>query len=159
MRAAVAIVAALLLAGCPGGKGEDESQHSPPETSTSTANPQAVPEKSVAMNPVAAPQKDLPGNRIPAAATNLVQVELTEYEIKMPDALAAGHQTLNITNAGKQNHNFAIEGPGVQTKLASDLMRGDSQQIGLDLKPGTYTIYCPVDGHRGRGMQRTLTVR
>ena len=159
MRAAVAIVAAFLLAGCPGGRGEDSSQNSPTRNSTTTMNTQAVPEKSGRMNPVVPPEKELPTNRIPAAATNTVQVQLTEYEIKMPDTLAAGHQTLQITNAGKLNHNFAIEGPGVQTKLASDLTRGDSQQIALDLKRGIYNVYCPVDGHRGKGMRRSVVVK
>ena len=57
------------------------------------------------------------------------------------------------------SHNFAIEGNGLSQKLASDLPRGDTTDLSVDLKPGTYTIYCPVDGHRGKGMQRTLTVQ
>lgn len=154
MRGVVAIAAVLLLAGCPGGRGQDESQVSPSQNSTSTQNTQAVPENSASMNPVA----PSPANQIPAAG-GVVQVQLIEYEIRMPDTLPAGHTTLQITNGGKLNHNFAIEGPGVQTKLSSDLTRGDSQQIGVNLRPGTYTVYCPVDGHRGKGMQRTVTVK
>jgi plastocyanin len=158
MRGVVVVAAVLLLAGCPGGRGQDESQVSPPRNSTAPQNTQAVPENSASMNPVAPPHKELPGNRAPAA-TSVVQVQLIEYEIRMPDTLPAGHTTLQITNGGKLNHNFAIEGPGVQMKLSSDLTRGDSQQLDVNLHPGTYTVYCPVDGHRGKGMQRTLTVK
>ena len=134
MRTVLAITAIALLAGCPGNH-------------------------TTAMNPVAPPHKDDPSNRIGAAATLPIQVQLTEYEIQMPDTLPAGHQMLHITNAGKQNHNFAIEGPGVQTKLSSDLTRGDAGEIAVDLHAGTYTVYCPVDGHRGKGMQRRVTVK
>jgi len=34
-----------------------------------------------------------------------------------------------------------------------------TQALTWDLKPGTYTIWCPVDGHRAKGMQTTLTVK
>jgi len=130
-RVAAVAIAALLLTGCPGGKGQDESQATPPRNSTTTPANAVNPGNSSSMNPAAAPQKD----RLPAAAsTSTVQVQLTEYEIQMPDTLPAGHTTFNIANAGKLNHNFAIEGPGVQTKLTQDLTRGDTQQIGVDLK-------------------------
>ena len=159
MRLAAVIVAAILVAGCPGNQPEDASQNAPPKTSTTTQNPVAVPGRTATMNPVVPPQQDLPGSRVPAAATAEASVQLTEYEIQMPETLGAGRQTLRITNAGKMNHNFAIEGNGIAAKLSSDLPRGDTAPLTLNLAPGTYTVYCPVDGHRGKGMQRTLTVR
>ncbi|PYQ48386.1 MAG: hypothetical protein DMF59_16160 [Acidobacteria bacterium] len=110
------------------------------------------------MNLITPPSRELPSQRIKTVATQQIQVQLTEYEIRLPDTLPAGHQTLHIANAGKLNHNFAIEGNGVSQKLASDLTRGDSTELGIDLKPGTYVVYCPVDKHRGRGMERTITV-
>jgi len=77
----------------------------------------------------------------------------------MADVLHPGRQTFKIANGGKETHNFVIEGAGLSLKLASDLARGDTAEMPVDLKPGTYTIYCPIDGHRGKGMQRTVTVR
>ena len=151
------VLTALLLIGCPGNqRHEDESQNALPKTSTTAANPQAVPEKSAKMNP-ATPPTAL-GNRPAVAATPQIQVQLTEYEIQMPDAIAAGAQTFHITDAGRLNHNFVIEGNGISQKLANDLTRGDSADMTVNLKPGTYTVYCPVDKHRARGMQRTITV-
>jgi uncharacterized cupredoxin-like copper-binding protein len=140
MRRLALIAVVLLLTGCPGNqRGEDFSKSSPPKTTTTTANPQAMPERT-------------------AAAAPEIQVQLIEYEIRMPDTLAAGPQTFHVANAGKQNHNFAIEGNNLSTKLSSDLTRGGTNDVTIDLKPGTYTVYCPVDKHRGRGMQRTITV-
>ena len=119
---------------------------------TTTRNPQSVPENSTAMNPVTTQQAS------PRAAPT-VDVQLTEYEIRMPDSLGAGPQRFRIANGGKQTHNFVIEGPGVSQKLASDLSRGDSTELAVNLPAGSYTVYCPVDGHRGKGMQRTIVVR
>jgi uncharacterized cupredoxin-like copper-binding protein len=156
----VLAIAALLLTACPGDRRTDESQHGAAQTSTTTRNPQAVPENSTAMNPVVPPQTSMPSTRVGGAASApTVDVQLTEYEIRMPDSLTAGPQHFRITNGGKQTHNFVIEGGGISQKLASDLTRGDSTELTLNLPAGSYTVYCPVDGHRGKGMQRTVTVQ
>jgi uncharacterized cupredoxin-like copper-binding protein len=152
--------AALLIAACPGDRRTDESQNSPAQTSTTTRNPQAIPENSTAMNPVTPPQTSRPSTRAGGTATSpTVDVQLTEYEIRMPDSLAAGPQRFRIINSGKETHNFVIEDAGVSQKLASDLTRGDTAELMVNLPAGSYTVYCPVDGHRGKGMQRTIVVR
>jgi hypothetical protein len=145
------VAAAILMLACPGNRtAEDESKAGPAKTSTTASNPQAVPEKSTpAINP---PVKT-------AAATPPIQVQLTEYEIQMPDSIPAGASAFQIVNGGTMNHSLAIEGNGVSEKLGADLTRGDSTLFAIALKPGTYTVYCPVDKHRGKGMQRALTVR
>jgi len=153
----IALLAAALvvLAGCPGPRGES----TPSQSSTATGNPQTKPENSTAMNPVMPPQTKMPSNQSPPPAAPAINVQLTEYTIEMPDTLTAGTHSFTITNAGTMKHNFAIEGPGVMEKLASDLMRGDSAPMTVNLQKGTYTVYCPVDGHRGKGMSRTITVQ
>ena len=158
MRAAI-LASVLLITACPGNQPEDSAQHAPAKTSTSTQNPQSVPENSATMNPTTPPTKELPGSGIPGATIPSVPVQLTEYEIRMPDTLPPGQQTLQINNGGKLTHNIAIEGNGLGGKLSSDLSRGNTASITVNLKPGTYTVYCPVDGHRGKGMQRTVTVK
>ena len=151
---------AILIAACPGDRRTDESQNGPAQTSTTTRNPQAVPGNSTAMNPVTPPQTSNPPARIGGTATSpTVDVQLTEYEIRMPDSLAAGLQRFRIINSGKQTHNFVIEGTGISQKLASDLTRGDTTELTVNLPAGSYTVYCPVDGHRGKGMQRMIVVR
>lgn len=140
--------------------GGDASNQSPPHTTESAAqNTQAVPENSTAMNPVTEPSKDIPGKTAPVAAPAEQDIQLTEYAIQMPQTLKAGPQTFTVINAGKEMHSFEIEGNGVHAALTSPLSRGESQQLSVDLKPGTYTAYCPVDGHKGHGMTATLTVQ
>ena len=140
-RALVIVVgmAALLLTGCPGNKPEDASQASPPKTTTSTVPATAT--------------------RPPVSAERSADVQLLEYQIHIADSLPAGPVHLRIANAGHEEHGFAIEGPGVSTQLGSNLARGDRTELAVTLQPGTYTMWCPVDGHRGKGMQRTITVR
>lgn len=139
--------------------GGDVSDHGAAQSTQSARNTQAVPENSTAMNPVTEPSKDIPGKTAPVAAPDTQTVQLTEYAIQMPQTLKAGPSTLNVVNAGKEMHSFEIEGNGVHAALPSPLSRGESRQLSVDLKPGTYTAYCPVDGHKGHGMTATLTVQ
>jgi uncharacterized cupredoxin-like copper-binding protein len=154
IRLLLGIVAALLLAACPGGRPEDSAKNAPSKTSTTTQNPQAVPENSTAMMPMTPPSA-----APPPAAPRIAEVQLLEYEIRMADTLSAGPQRLRIANAGKERHSLSIEGPGVSEQLASDLTRGDTTELSLTLQPGVYEVWCPVDEHRGKGMKRTITVK
>lgn len=158
MRLPYLAIALALLAACTP-KSEDESARGPSKTSTAVGNPQAKPENSTAMNPVMPPATKMPSQQPPPPSVTSVQVQLTEYAIEMPDTLTAGMHSFTITNAGTIKHNFAIAGPGVMQRLASDLMRGDSALMTVKLQKGTYTVYCPVDGHRGRGMSWTINVQ
>jgi plastocyanin len=45
--------------------------------------------------------------------------------------------------------------PGFHLEASS----GKSDQLKVDLKPGKYTIYCDIPGHREAGMQGTITVQ
>jgi uncharacterized cupredoxin-like copper-binding protein len=92
----------------------------------------------------------------PAARTQ--EVHLLEYSIHMPDTLSAGPVTFRIENAGKETHGFEIEGNDAAQSI-DQIQRGDTKTLDVDLKPGTYTVYCPVDGHKGKGMSKTVTVK
>ena len=110
------------------------------------------------LNPVIPPQKDAPASRVGGVASSQIRIELDEYEIRMPATLTAGHNSFVVVNGGKDNHSLVIEGNGVHAAVPDTLTRGDSAQLDVDLKPGTYQFYCPVDGHKGRGMSRTVQV-
>jgi uncharacterized cupredoxin-like copper-binding protein len=77
-----------------------------------------------------------------------VIVTLTDGVIEVPSALPAGLLLFQVTNAGNEAHNFEIGGENVETRFARDLSPGETRELRVYLEPGTYSIYCPVEGHR-----------
>lgn len=79
-----------------------------------------------------------------------------------PKTLKANAGTVTITmdnpSADSQPHAVSVEGSGVAAagKIAQP---GSDSAVTVKLKPGTYTFFCPVDGHRAAGMEGTLTVQ
>jgi plastocyanin len=69
----------------------------------------------------------------------------------------AGKVTVDFANPSSVPHAVEIEGNGVEEKTET-VTSSDAPPITVDLKPGTYEYYCPVDGHRAAGMEGTLTV-
>ncbi len=55
-------------------------------------------------------------------------------------------------------HDIAHQGGGVNT-IGKIVSNGGVSTISADLKPGKYTFYCSVPGHRAAGMVGTLTVK
>jgi plastocyanin len=68
----------------------------------------------------------------------------------------SGTVTFNFDNPASIPHALAIEGHGVD-KSSKVVTKGKSA-LTLNLKPGKYTFYCPVDGHKAAGMEGTLIV-
>lgn len=110
---------------------------------------------------VAAPAAEAPSdNPAPAAsgAAQEVKVELTEWSINLSSpTVKAGLVRLVMANVGNAPHAIAIAGNGVDRR-SSNLTGGQSETLEVDLKPGTYEIWCPVGSHKDRGMVAQLTV-
>jgi uncharacterized cupredoxin-like copper-binding protein len=111
-------------------------------------------------------QEESPGSedaKTAATATNSakgsVEVKLTEYKIEMPSLIGTGATTFDVTNAGNETHGFEIEGNGIEKALTPRLKKGENGSLLVDLKPGTYKVYCPVIGHKWHGMSLDLTVK
>ena len=71
----------------------------------------------------------------------------------------AGKVTVVMRNPSGSGlpHGIAIQGNGVD-KDGATVQPGGTSTDTLTLKPGTYTFYCPVPGHKAAGMKGTLTV-
>jgi uncharacterized cupredoxin-like copper-binding protein len=69
----------------------------------------------------------------------------------------AGKVTIVMSNPSMMDHNVAIEGGGLD--VAGQIVgHGGTSTVSANLKAGTYTFFCAVDGHRQAGMQGTLTI-
>ncbi len=71
----------------------------------------------------------------------------------------AGKVTIDFNNPQSLTHDVAVEDEKGETVGKTDLIAGEETSTTVDLKPGTYTFYCSVPGHREAGMEGTLTVK
>ncbi len=93
-----------------------------------------------------------------AAEPTMVQVSLVQWDIEMPETLPPGPTVFEVTNNGTFEHNFEIEGQGIEQVFEQNLEPGETRTLEVDLPAGEYRVYCPVSNHAERGMELTLTV-
>lgn len=82
------------------------------------------------------------------------------YEVSAATA-TAGALTIESRNAAAVPHDIAIQ-QGTNGKVlavGATVSNGGVSRISVNLRPGTYTFYCTLPGHRQAGMHGTLTVR
>jgi plastocyanin len=70
----------------------------------------------------------------------------------------AGKVTIDFINPQSLTHDVAIEDSGGETIARTEVIGEGETSTTADLKPGEYTFYCSVPGHREAGMEGTLTV-
>lgn len=100
----------------------------------------------------------------PAAEVTVVAKDPFLFEPKELTA-PAGAAKLTLTNEGAIVHSLEFENlPGAKKMLVSGTSRrapgkGTVESITAKLKPGSYVFFCSESGHRGSGMEGTLTVQ
>jgi len=120
-----------------------------PSTATKTAQPTATTgTPAPASSPAASAKSSL------SLATN-PEGQLS-YNTKQLSA-KAGTVTMNLSNSSPVEHNVTIA-EGSKVLGATPTFSGGSKSFTLKLKPGKYTFYCSVPGHRQAGMEGTLTI-
>lgn len=71
----------------------------------------------------------------------------------------AGKTTVEFNNPQPLPHDVSIEDSSGKTIGKTEVISESSATATVDLKPGKYTFYCSVPGHRQAGMEGTLTVK
>ena len=94
----------------------------------------------------------------PGGAVNL---SATDFKFNPSDpTVKSGEVTFNEKNDGQVTHSLEIEDVNGQDKeLEGSVQPGQSGTLKVNLPPGKYEFYCPIDGHRQQGMEGTITVQ
>jgi len=93
-----------------------------------------------------------------AAAGKPVAVTENEFHVILAQkSLKPGAYTFVVKNAGKIQHDLAVQGGSVNTKTPL-INPGSTAKLMVTLPAGTYTLFCTVPGHRAAGMVATLRV-
>lgn len=85
------------------------------------------------------------------ASETALEYDTTELSAK------AGKVTIDFKNPSAIPHNVVIEQNGKELASFEPIANGEESES-AELKPGTYTFFCSVPGHREAGMEGTLTV-
>jgi uncharacterized cupredoxin-like copper-binding protein len=99
--------------------------------------------------------------RSAASGSSGATLEATEsdYRIALSSAAAhAGRVTISVRNAGQVTHDLVMDGPGVADQKTALLSPGQTAQLVVTLRAGTYDVYCDIPGHKQAGMDAKLTV-
>jgi len=147
---AAALCAALALVLAVAGCGSSNNKSSSSSSSAATTPP-----------PAPAPSTSGSKGGGGGQSTNLQVAADSSGQLKFDKSTLsakAGNVTITMDNPSPVQHSIAVEGSGVD-KSGSTVGMGGKSTVTVALKPGKYTFYCPVDGHKAAGMQGTLTVK
>jgi plastocyanin len=162
---AVLVLAAALTAVITSGSPAKTSAASASSTQTSSTSGESSPAPAVAATPSASPKATTgtpaPPSSPAAGASTALKLAANpggqlSYNTKQL-AAKAGKVTITMTNMSTLEHNVTVA-KGSTVLGATPTFEGGSKTLTLNLKPGTYTFYCSVPGHRQAGMEGTLTV-
>jgi plastocyanin len=138
--ALIALVLGLVLTAC-GGSGTSTTQATAAGAGTTSS---ATASSATAAGPLA------------LAAAPSGQLAFTRSSL----SAKAGTVTIRFTNTAPEGHNLTIQqGTNGPVLAATPTFQGGTRTLSVHLRPGTYTFFCSVAGHRMAGMQGTLTVR
>ena len=89
-------------------------------------------------------------------------VTISEKEFSLTPSSAnvgrAGTVSFDVKNDGQIAHALEIEGKGVEHET-EEIQPGQSATLTVQLsQPGTYEMYCPIDGHEGKGMKGVIRI-
>ncbi len=134
-------VGLLALSGCGSSSSSTSSSASTPVTPATSSTPAAA---ATATGQTALSLSANPEGQLKYNTTSL--------------SAKAGKVSIDFTNSAPLSHNVTVATSSGTVVGATPTFQGGSKTLSLTLKPGTYTFYCSVPGHRMAGMEGKLTV-
>ena len=94
------------------------------------------------------------------AVVKTIQVKETDFKLQPAEITLdkPGTYVFKAVNSGDTDHALEVEGEGIEEET-EEIEPGQSAELKVKLKSGTYELYCPVDGHAEEGMEGKLTVK
>ncbi|HEV7161892.1 MAG TPA: plastocyanin/azurin family copper-binding protein [Solirubrobacteraceae bacterium] len=146
----VLVLAAVSMAVVTSGGSKSEASAGAPASSTTPAETTGTETTSSAASTTTQPTAT---TSLKLAANPEGQLSYDAKALSAP----AGTVTITMTNMSPVEHNVTIA-EGSKVIGATPTFAGGSKAVTVKLKPGKYTFYCSVPGHRQAGMEGTLTV-
>jgi uncharacterized cupredoxin-like copper-binding protein len=89
-----------------------------------------------------------------------IRVKETEFALKPAEITLEKPSTylFKAVNSGGTVHALEVEGQGIEEET-EEIQPGQSAELKVKLKAGTYELYCPVDGHKEEGMEGKVIVK
>jgi plastocyanin len=90
----------------------------------------------------------------------VVQVIAVEYHYTLSRTVVpAGKVIFEFVNHGQDEHNLNVQ-PAIGPSAAGfpTVKSGTVSKLEVELRPGTYTLFCSLPEHEAKGMKATLTV-
>lgn len=143
----VLVLAAFALVACGGGDDTTNSSTEPAPEATTEGNANA-----------GGGSKEAGGGGAGAALSFEADPEGALAYTTTEATTKAGKVTIAFDNPQSLVHDVAIEDSSGKEVGATEVIADGSDSTTVDLKPGSYTFYCSVPGHREAGMEGTLTV-
>jgi uncharacterized cupredoxin-like copper-binding protein len=109
----------------------------------------------------AATQASTTGGAAATGAGGAVNLTATDFKFDPSDpTVSSGEVTFTEKNDGQVTHSLEIEDVnGQDQELEGDVSPGQSGTLKVNLPPGKYEFYCPVDNHKQMGMEGEITVK
>ena len=159
-----AVATAVITAGASTKAQGAAAPANPPSATTqgagAPASPPSAPTQATA-TPGNPPSTSTHARAAPGATSSLLALAANpggqlSYDTKQLSA-RAGKVTIVLTNTASVEHDVAVA-QGSTVLGTTPAFLGGRRTLTVSLKPGTYTFYCSVPGHRQAGMEGTLLV-
>jgi plastocyanin len=88
-----------------------------------------------------------------------IRIEETEFELKPAEITLdkPGTYVFKAVNSGDTVHALEVEGEGIEEET-EEIEPGQSAELKVKLKAGTYELYCPVGDHKEKGMEGAVKI-